>query len=444
MLTIKHLFTGVAASALILAAGSLPVLDQAFGIAAASAQNNEEDKAPKGKKVDSLRATVYEKIAKIQEKMELPDAKEKAAALTELRGMIGDKLNDYETAVVYQILGQDAIEREDYKTAIAEFNKIVGLERVPESIRTTSLNALAQLYLVIEDYKKSIEYMNRWLATQENPGPSSYYFLAQAYYGLEDYKNIIPNAEKAIQLSREQGIEVKENYFLLLRAAYFELGNFKKVAEILETLAVNYDKGEYWRQLGGVYSELKEEAKQFAAMEVAYRRGFMDTESNLVNMAQIYLYNNVPIKAAWVLEKAMKDGIVEKNAEHYELLGQSYLAAQEMQKAEKPLEIAAKAADDGEIWLRLGQVYTELEEWEKAKEPLKKAAASDDIEKLGFPNLLLGMAYFYTNDFDEAKRYLAKARTFDETEKTARQWSSYVDDEVKRRKQLTAYYGGGQ
>ena len=286
--------------------------------------------------------------------------------------------------------------------------------------------------------------MNKWLAYQENPGPTPYSFLAQAYYGLEDYKNIIVNAQKAIDIAQEQGLEVKENWWLLLRLAYFELGDMKKVGEVLETLAVNYDKPEYWLQLAGVYSELGEEKKQLAAMEVAYRRGYITTENNLQNLAQLYLYHEVPIKAAWVIEKGLKDGIIEKSAKIHELLGQAYLNAQEMEKAKKPLELAAEEKDDGDIWMRVGQVYAQLEQWKQAIDPLQKAIDSKDLKEPGYAYMLLGMANFYTDQFDKAKKAFHKAREFKYTQKSARQWIRFVDEEVKRRKQLTAYYGGGQ
>ncbi len=407
-------------------------------------RTRRDDKKPRRrtKTVDSLRANIYEKIAKAQEKLEKPE--ERADGIKALRKLLEGKLNDYEEAIVHQIFGQIYIDDAKYKDAIREFGAILNLERVPESLTITSLQALAQLYLITEEYRKSIEYMNKWLAYQENPGPTPYSFLAQAYYGLEDYKNIIVNARKAIDLAQEQGLEVKENWWLLLRLAYFELGDMKKVAEVLETLAVNYDKPEYWLQLAGVYSELGEEKKQLAAMEVAYRRGYITTENNLRNLAQLYLYHNVPIKAAWVIEKGLKDGIIEKSAKIYKLLGQAYLNAQEMEKAKKPLELAAEEKDDGDIWMRVGQVYAELEQWKQAIDPLQKAIDSKDLKEPGYAYLLLGMAYFYIDQFDKSKKALHKARTFKYTRKSARQWIAFVDEEVKRRKQLTAYYGGGQ
>ncbi len=411
-----------------------------FAVDTAYAQRAGDDAKPRStRKVDSLRAPIYERISKAQEKIEKGERDEAVKDLTKL---LDDKLNDYETAIVYQILATSIyIEQERYKEAIAEFEKILKLERIPESLEIASLQTLAQLYLVDEQYQKSIDYMKRWMTTQTDPGPSPYFFMAQAYYSLDDFQNVIPNIEKAIELSRARGEEPKENWYLLARAAYFEIGNYQKVRDILEFLTVNFEKPEYWLQLAAVYSELGEEQNQFSVMEVAYRQGYLDTERSLINMAQLYLYNNVPIKAAWVIEKGIKDGLIEKSGENYEILGQAYLNAQEMVKAETPLRLAAEASDDGEIWMRLGQVYAEQEEWQAALDPLQKAINSDDLKTPGFAYLLIGQTYFNIDRFEDAKRTFQDAAKFEETKSTAEQWIRHTTNEQKRRAQLTEYYG---
>ncbi|GAB4573264.1 MAG: hypothetical protein Tsb008_07580 [Rhodothalassiaceae bacterium] len=411
-----------------------------LGIASAAAQSDDKPER-KTKKVDSLRAPIYEKIAKAQEKLEKG---EKQEAIDDLNKLLTEKINQYEAAIVHQILATSVyFQTEEYGKAIKEFETILTFDRIPDGLVQAALNTLAQLYLIEEKYQKSIDYMKRWMATQDAPGYAAYYFLAQAYYGLEDYKQVIENTNRTITLAREAGVEPKENWYLLLRVAYFELGQMEKVREVLEILTLNFEKPEYWRQLAAIYSELKMEERQFATMEIAYRRGYLENESQLINMAQLYLYHGVPIKAAWVIEKGMKDGTVEKNGKNYELLGQAYLNAQEMRKAEDPLRKAAVALDDGDIWMRLGQVFAELEQWDKAIEPLQKAVDSDDLDKPGYAHLLIGMAHFNLGKLSDAKKAFEKARKFDETKKTAGQWINYTDAEQKRRAQLTEYYGSG-
>lgn len=449
-MTIK---TAILGGAVFLALGGyavfsgLPLVGGMLEIPTAAAQSDDERKQRNTKEVDSLRQPVYEDIAEAQAKITPPEGEtttpeDKAEGVADLKELLAEgDMNEYESAIALQILAQEAIDANNYPQAVQYFEDILNYSRIPVGITQGSLNALGQLYFSLENYEKAIEYTNRWLEMQDNPGPRPYEILSQAYYQMENWDNVISYAEKAIEVARQRGMQVKENWYLLMRAGYFEQENFQKVAEVLEILAVNFDKPEYWRQLANVYSETAGPEKRLAAMEVAYRRGFLETESHYRTLAQLYLYMNVPIKAAWVMDEGMKEGIVEKTDENYELLGMAYLNASEDEKAQEPLRLAAEAEDDGELWLRLGQVYAGLEEWQKAVEPLQKAIDSDDLDEVGFAHFMLGQAYFNIEEFDAARRAFREARDYDETEDSARQWLDYVSREVERRKQLSEYYG---
>lgn len=444
--------TAILGSAVFLALGGytvlsgLPVVGGIFEVPTAAAQSDEKKKR-NTKEVDSLRQAVYEDIAEAQAKITPPEGEtttpeDVAEGVEDLQELLAEgDMNDYESAISLQILAQQAIDDNKYKLAIQYFERILNFERIPIGITQGSLNVLGQLYFSLDDYDKAIEYTNKWLQMQDNPGPRPYEILSSAHYQLENWDNVISYAQKAIEVARQRGMEVKQNWYLLMRAGYFEQENFEKVAEVLEILAVNFDKPEYWRQLANVYSETAGSDKRLAAMEVAYRRGFLETESHYRTLAQLYLFMNTPIKAAWVMEEGMNEGIVEKDTENYELLGMAYLNASEDEKAQEPLRLAAEAKDDGELWLRLGQVYAGMEEWRSAIDPLQKAIDSDDLDEPGFAYFMLGQAYFNIEEFDDARSAFREARKSDETEDSARKWIDYVSREVKRREQLSEYYG---
>ena len=62
----------------------------------------------------------------------------------------------------------------------------------------------------------------------------------------------------------------RENWWLLLRAAYFELEQMDKVKEVLERLVIEWSKKEYWTQLSAFYGQDKQEKEQMAAYQTAY------------------------------------------------------------------------------------------------------------------------------------------------------------------------------
>ena len=61
----------------------------------------------------------------------------------------------------------------------------------------------------------------------------------------------------------------RENWWLLLRAAYFELEQMDKVKEVLERLVIEWSKKEYWTQLSAFYGQDKQEKAQMAAYQTA-------------------------------------------------------------------------------------------------------------------------------------------------------------------------------
>ena len=85
-------------------------------------------------------------------------------------------------------------------------------------------------------------------------------------------------------------------------------------------------------------------------------------------MAQLYLYHDIPIKAARVLQTGLDDGSIEKTEKNYELLAQAYMHAREWDKAIKPLTVAAEKSDKGRFYEQLGQSYLQDEKWRDAEQ----------------------------------------------------------------------------
>jgi len=397
---------------------------------------NKNDERPKKKtrKVETLSPKVYEKLKKAQEFMETEDY---ASALE----MINDaakirRLKAYDQAMIHQMYGYVYSTQENYKAAIVEFEKLlaVGGEHVPEGVVTSTLYNLAQMYMILEQWQKGVDTLKRWFAVAPDPGPEAYILMAQGYAQMENWKKALPPAERALSLSQERGQTPRESWYQLVMAIYFEMQNYPKVAEILETLVKLYPKKTYWLQLSAVYGELKREMDQLAIMEVAYMQGYLTKSSELVNLAQLFLFHEVPYKAAKVLDKGLKSGLIEPKKDNWELLANAWINAAEVDKAIPNLEKAASMAEDGELYIRLGQAYMEKEEWSKAAKAFKNAIAKGKLKRPGMASLLLGMANFHSNRFAEARKAFREARKDKRTRKTAGQWLNYLVREEQKRK----------
>ena len=67
--------------------------------------------------------------------------------------------------------------------------------------------------------------------------------------------------------------------------------------------------------------------------QIMHRQNMLKTSKELSSMAQLYLYHDIPIKAARVLQTGLDDGSIEKTEKNYELLAQAYMHAREWDKA---------------------------------------------------------------------------------------------------------------
>ncbi len=195
----------------------------------------------------------------------------------------------------------------------------------------------------------------------------------------------------------------KENWWLLLRAAYFELDNIPKVRYVLERLLIEWSKKEYWTQLAAIYGQDELEEKQISAYATAYQEGFLEKSNEYVQMAQLYLSKEVPHKAAVVLQTGFDEGIVDKEVKNWRLLSQAWFLAQEDQMAIIALREAAKLSDDGELDVRLARSLANIADYKSCVD-----AAQIGIEKGGLKRddesyITLGMCQFEEDMYEDSK-----------------------------------------
>ena len=202
----------------------------------------------------------------------------------------------------------------------------------------------------------------------------------------------------------------RENWWLLLRAAYFELEEMDKVKEILERLVVEWSKKEYWTQLSAFYGQDKQEKEQMAAYQTAYHEGFLEKSSEFVQMAQLYLSVEAPYEAAKLLQKAMDEDKVDKEVKNYKILAQAWFLSGYDEPAIVALREAAKLSDDGELDIRLARSLNNIADYEGCANSAKTAIKKGDLKRLDESYITLGMCQFEIADYEGAKDAFANAK----------------------------------
>jgi len=205
---------------------------------------------------------------------------------------------------------------------------------------------------------------------------------------------------------------------------------------MLEALLTHYPKKEYWIQLSNMYGEQKKEGDQLAAMDTAYVQGMLTKDSELVTMAYIYLNGETPYPAAKVMDKGLRDDQIEGTSKNWELAGNAWRQAQELEKAIPALEKAAEKSDKGELYSNLASMYLDKDDYKKAITAANRALSRGGLKRPDTTRLVLGMAYFNDDQYDKAREAFTSAGKDERSSKYADQWIKYMDSELERQKAL--------
>ncbi|MFD1217334.1 tetratricopeptide repeat protein [Microbulbifer celer] len=427
--------TSVALPLVLAPAVSVSVLE-AVGVSASFAQANAQSEE-KTRKAPSMRESAFKHLGKAQEAADAGNWQEALAALREMEAG-KDKLNAYETAQMYYFYGFVNYSMERYPQAINYYKQVLaqGQENLPVALEVGTLLTIAQLYFVQEDYKQALVYLNKWFALSDDVTADKYALRAQAYHQVGESGKAMADITKAINMYEQEGKTPKENWFQLQRYFYYEDNDYKNVAKVLEKLVKYYPKGEYYKQLAGMYGELKREDDMLHMMEAAYVAGALQKEKELLNMAYLFMGAEMPYKGAKVIDKGIKEKKIERTSKNLESLAQAYQMAQELQKSIPELEAAASMSDKGDLYSRLAGIYLDLDKNEKAVSMGSKALQKGDIKRPDQLYIVLGMANANLKKYDTSLDYLKKALKDKRSEKFARQWISFVENEKNRAEQL--------
>lgn len=381
----------------------------------------------------TMRERVYEKLSKGQAAAEAGDFPKALEFLQDVEKM--KDLSPYETAQLHTAYGFVAYSQENYPEAIRHYKIALAQEGLPPALVSITQYTLAQLQFMVEDYQGAATGIEKWLAAAQSPGPEPFVLLAQAYYKLERYRDALEPMRNAIRIAQTEGRTVQEGWYLLLRVLYYELGDWKNVVDVLQTLVAQYPKKEYWIQLAAAYGEVDDDKNRLASYDAAYLQDLLDRQEDVLAYSQLLVQAGAPYRGAVVLQKGIDDGIVEKSERTLRLLSEMWTVAREEEPAIEALSAAAQLSDNGEADARLAQLRLNRDETGEAVEAAKRALKKG-VEDEGQVRLVLGMAYFEEKRFDEATAAFRQALSSPEAKTAATEWIGYVEREQVRVSQL--------
>jgi tetratricopeptide (TPR) repeat protein len=389
-------------------------------------ETRQKKEKPKGRRSKVLSKRAYAIIEDGQNRLAEEDY---AGALSQLQKIRdGAKFSAYEKAVAVQTEGFVNAGQGDYAKTIQAFEKAANSGDLPPRVVSDLIYNLAQLNLAEGRSARALDYITRWFATVEGePTADAYGLKAQIHLVIED----LTAAEQAVRKALSKVEEPRQNWTRLLLSVLLQQERYGEARPILEDAALRWPGVKaFWQQLTAVYYEVDEEKLAFVTQQIMHRQKMLKTSKELSSIAQLYLYHDIPIKAAAVLQAGLDDGRIEKTEKNYELLAQAYMHAREWDKAISPLTAAAEKSDKGRFYEQLGQSYLQDEKWRDAEQAFVNALNKGGLRDAANTWLLLGITRTRVEKWDAAIAAFRKAGDDDETAKDAFRWIRSIERQL--------------
>jgi tetratricopeptide (TPR) repeat protein len=366
----------------------------------------------------------YKRLSRVHKFM---DDEKYDLALERLKGIRPSNKWPYEQALVRQTFGYLYAAKGEYPKAIDAFVQCLVLQRLPESATKNILYTLAQLQISVSDYPAAIDSLERWYKLEKTPTPQAHAFAGTVYALAKRYTKAIEHLQKAIASADDP----KEDWYRQLLAVNYTVADYRSAARLLEQMTRRFsERKAYWLQLSSVFRTLKDDARSLAVMELAYRRGLLNNERELTELAGYYLYMDMPYKAGELLETALENGSLSSTNRHWQLLSEAWLRAREMRRAMQALQRASEQIQEPALFLRLAQLAAHMDEWSVTLHAVDRALHLEGLKQPGKAYILKGMAHFNRGEYNAAQGAFEHARENKAVQDQAQKWLDHLTSEM--------------
>lgn len=329
----------------------------------------------------------------------------------------------YEKAVVYRSFGYIYVAKEAYPQAVQYLEKSLAEDALPAEQGQRIRYDLGQLYVGTEQYREAINVLQDWLRNGAEASAQAYLLLGTAYSQLGRHRETISAVRKSIGLAQRP----KESWYQMLLASHYELKDYPACAAVLTEMIRRFpERKQSWVQLASMYIQMNQHRRALSVTELAYRHGILTRGQELMRLARLYLYLDIPYKAARLLEEELKIRRIAPTSSNWETLANAWFQANEPSKGIDALATAATLSAEGKLSVRLGRLLIEQERWHQAAEALRRGIGKGMLSDPANAYLLLGMAYYELEFRDKARDAFLQATRYARTRETAQQWLDHL------------------
>lgn len=368
-----------------------------------------------------ISSSLFRKMRSVQNQIRGGQYSDAATQLGYLQGVTG---NAYEAAVVKELSADLYIARGDYASALASLQPVVQQNILPDNEQRDAQLTMGKLQVANGQYQAASDTLRAWLLGQDNPPPDALISAAQAYAQLGQCRQAVPSVKRAIDVSAAP----PQEWYQLWISCLYEQHDYTGAADALQTVLARFPgQVQYWQQLGQAYAQAGDSSKALAVYALMYRQGLIHQTQDYMNLASLYLQNNIPQQAALVLQEGLQSNVLPGSEANYLLLASAWQDAGDMDKAVAALGQAVQVAKTGDAYVAQAQIYAARHEWFSAIDAAKKAIAKGSLRRPGRAWLLQGLAQVENHQFDEGAASLREALKYDDSRALAEAWLRYLN-----------------
>lgn len=341
--------------------------------------------------------------------------------LKEIRGG-----NEFDNAFLARFIG-NLYATIDTKQAIKYLEQATKPDVLSFADQSAALKLVADLQSMENMHRDAIRNYEAWIKFTGEHDSDVYLRIANAYYQLQEYTKALQPIDNAIRYAREPN---KQHYMLKMGALY-ESRNYPKTIETVEAMVQLFpEERQYWVYLGNFYTLVEDYQKSLSAFQVAYVNGFLQSESELKMLGQVYANNNIPYKAATIYEKYLKSGKIKKDRTMLNAVASNFQAAREFAKAAAYYGELAELTNEADAFRRQGMALMAIQKYNDAIRAFEASLARDSRDA-GRVHMSMMEAYFYQGKLREANTALQAAKRDPATERQTRSWESYIKEKAR-------------
>ncbi len=375
----------------------------------------------------------------------LPDP-DPVAALAELSDIRTDRLESHEKAEIFNLFAYAYYLNDDIPQALNYYLQTISEEGANGPLVERNLKTIAQLNMLEDDFQTALQYYQNWacvrasktgVAIEEVLTSREYAEIANIYYRLDDLDGALDYIETAINLEENAGNIGRENWYSMQRSLYYQQNEISSVIAVLKKLIVYYPNVKYWRELGGMFSELEDTESQLAAYYLTYLQNGLETDGQMKGLGYLMMAAGAPYEGAQLMVEGIEKGIIEENEETMRAIGSALYQARELEAALPWMERAAEAGGEGEAYAGLTGIYSSMLRHEDAIRTGREALRLGGLNRPDQIKMAIGAAQVALRDYNDAIETF-ETITDSRSSAAAQDWIRYAAGERDREAQIRA------